>query len=271
MLQKKVRKNICSILILPLIILLLVLVIVLVKNLRHRVSSDILYITPPITSFAGIIEKIESNSIIVKQIFNPSLSSGLPTKELSYKIVVKPETNIFKPFGSVPYLFKTVMSTPLRKTTFVDLHVGEEVNITTNADLRLLEKAEFEAATISYVFPAINSFNAKIIDISQSGETAVLTVDASPRASHTPNQPTTTIFPTIQYEILITSNTEISKLVIPITSKKKPEPKILSVSDLKKEMDIAVYTEGDISQERMVKALLIQPIDKTPPLPPNLF
>jgi len=36
-------------------------------------------------------------------------------------------------------------------------------------------------------------------------------------------------------------------------------------------MYIAVYTEGDISQERMVKALLIQPIDKTPPLPPNLF
>jgi hypothetical protein len=185
----------------------------------------------------------------------------IPPRKLRYKVRVNPKTNIFKPFIPIPYLFKTVSPVPSHQPTFADLKIGDSVSVVTTIDLRLLERPEFEAASINYIYPSINSFDAKIIDISLSGENTVLTVDASPSPQR--GIPLTTLNPQqIQYyEIVVTADTEISRLVNPGDFTKKPQPQRLNIADLKKNTEVTIWTDGDISAKQKTKALLIRPLE----------
>jgi hypothetical protein len=270
---KKNWKNICifSVCIIVLFIVVVTGFICLQLSLQKtHISPDILYITPPTTSFSGVIEEVEDNAIIVGQTVNipkppdspdKSKTPAIPPRKLRYKVIVNPKTNIFKPFIRIPYLFKTVSPAPSHKPTFDDLKIGDFVSVVTTIDLRLLEKPEFEAVSVNYVYPSTNSFAAKIIDIFLSDENTILTVDASPPPPR--GIPLVTLNPQqiLCYEIVITPDTEISRLVSSVDFTKGPQPQRLNVTDLKKNMEVTIYTDGGISTKQRTKALLIRPVD----------
>src|SRR3989338_323307 len=119
------------------------------------VSPDIMYITNPVNSFSGKIEKVEADTIEVSQQFTQNFSPPAvvtpgqtfptpATKSLKYKVKITKNTQISQPPVSVPYLFNTnVIPTP-GKSSVKNLVAGQYVNITSNADLRTIATYEFE-------------------------------------------------------------------------------------------------------------------------------
>ncbi len=247
-------------------------------SIKAVISPDILYITPPVTSFSGIIEKIENNAIIVSKTVSVGKPIDLPDqpnvpvfppKKLSYRVAITPETNFFRPFVPVPYLFKTPDLTSAPKLSMRDLKIGDQVSLVTRTDLRLQKKAEFKADSVNYITPSINGFNAKIVKIYASKEEIVLEVDANPFHSNIietkKNPPENKI-----YKVIITVGTEISRLSPSKEFTEKPLPVKLNHSDLKEGMPVAIFTDGDISTSSETKALLIRPLDLNIPANPYL-
>ena len=81
-----------------------------------------------------------------------------------------------------------------------------------------------------------------------------------PDNSFTPNKE-------INYQIKVTDNTEIARVITLRESPRSPKVEKLTFSDLKKNMHISVYTFEDIAKNRELTALqIIEPIFQ-PPLP----
>lgn len=243
-----------------LLFLLVISFILTSKKAKITVSDNILYLTQPVTTFSGKIEKIEGNTIFVSQTFTlpktnqpQAISASLnqspiplptpQTKTITFKVVITKDTQIAHPSPSIPYLFKS--SSPLLPSPLAvkDLKVGELVTVLTTKDLRTLQGDTIEATSI--ILPLFsNTVSGRIITI--QGNTFTLRV-VFPSAAIT-QPPKETL-----YTITITSDTEISRY----DQSNKPER--LTLSDLNPDMDVTVYTDSDVTTETQLRALRIEP------------
>ena len=201
---------------------------------NQSVSPNILSLTQPVTSLSGVVEKIEGNRLFIN-------------KKIIYQVVVSDKTQIYQP-ASISYLFKTISGTP-PKLTIKDVRVGQHITLDTQTDLRTFTGTIFEATTINLP-PKTNMVKGIITRL--DGNTLIL--KAVPSASTSP------------YTFIITPDTEISHYVnnvstVPGVMPMPPTlPEKLSISDLKKDMQVTVYTNTDVTTSTKGNALRIEPV-----------
>lgn len=227
----------------------------------ESISPNILYITSPVTSLSGKVEKIAGNKITVKMM------------TVTYHVIVTDKTQIYQPPLSIGYLFKTttlpgapVLPTTTSKLTVKDVKIDQLITVNTMNDLRILVGDTFEAVTINLP-PITNTLNGRIISL----EGSVLTVKGFAPVNGGPMNPGNTAArndtPAApqekEYRVTLTSDTEISRMVnesmapvVPIP----PKPEKFTPSDLKKDMRVMVYTAQDVNENSQLTALRIEPI-----------
>lgn len=253
--------------------------------------NDVLYLTNPVTDFSGKIDKISDNSIFVSgkyTITPPPTPINAPTnvpgqvitvppippsKILTYKVNVQPYTVISRPESPVKYLFKITTPTPSPKLTVKDMKADQIVSVSAMNDLRTLKSAEFDASLIK-LLPITNIISGKIVSINVKDGLIVLKAIQPIRPGT--NEPTPEKPKEVEYAISVTSDTEISRMgPIPTpakaTSTPKPaEPLEYQITDLKKDIQITVYTDSDVIENQKLKALMIEPpIDLLPASKPS--
>ena len=259
----------------------------------QTVSPNILYLTSPVNSLSGKVEKIEGNAVSISSQYAllqtapiaitvmPNQPPVMPTpqiKTITYKLLVTDKTQISQPTANINYLFKTITppsapgfptaSTP--NLTVKNIKVGQYITVNSQDDLRTLLKNTFEATMINLP-PIINTLNGKIVNITNN----TLTLKAfAPVAAAPPMIALDTAPPTPQekeYTIYITQDTEISRNVYgtnmtPGEPPTPPKPEKLTLADLKADMRATVYTVEDVIETQTLTALRIEPVASTSPL-----
>ncbi|PIW73514.1 hypothetical protein CO005_01005 [Candidatus Roizmanbacteria bacterium CG_4_8_14_3_um_filter_34_9] len=259
----------------------------------QTVSPNILYLTSPVNSLSGKVEKIEGNAVSISSQYAllqtapiaitvmPNQPPVMPTpqiKTITYKLFVTDKTQISQPASNINYLFKTITpsgapgfptaSTP--NLTVKNIKVGQYITVNSQDDLRTLLKNTFEATMINLP-PIINTLNGKIVNITNN----TLTLKAfAPVAAAPPMIALDTAPPTPQekeYTIYITQDTEISRNVYgtnmtPGEPPTPPKPEKLTLADLKADMRATVYTVEDVIETQTLTALRIEPVASTSPL-----
>ena len=213
---------------------------------RTTISANILYLTQPVTSFTGVVEKKEGNKIIVSQtvlsIQNPRLSPT-PVK-LTYTFLVSKNTSFLRPPVNITFLFTTPPPLKEKKYQLDNITVGSTVTISVLTDLRSLKQPVFEAHNI-FLTAAVNTFTGKIIDKKEG----VIIID-------TPKNE--------KVQVYVTDQTEISRYVFTPPVENQPlqpvRPERMSFKDLTDGMQVAVYTDKDILTEKNLTAVRIEPI-----------
>lgn len=274
-----------KIIIIGVVILGILALLVFSMPSNKAVSPNIMYITQPVSSFSGIVDKINGNNVTISQkltlfqnntaqaplALNPAnQTSPFPTPKtmnVTYNIVITDKTQISQPSPFVNYLFKTVnlpLALPannVSKLTVKDIKVGQMITVNTMKDLRTLVGNTFEATNIS--IPQIaNTLNGKIVSI--DGNIMILkgfAVGASlavPGVASAPQEK--------EYRVNITSDTEISRtsfttpaLLKPGEMPPPPKNEKLSTSDLKNDMQVTVYAAEDVTMSQVLTALRIEP------------
>lgn len=219
-------------------------------------SSNILYLTNPVVSFSGKIDNINGNIITVSQ----DMVFSQKNKKITYKASVNDKTIFSSPPNFIPYLFKQptpASGSAIKQLTIRDLKVGQLVMIGTNTDLRSLNSDQFEATSIS-LLPNITFINGKITAIN-GGELTVRGVTITPPTAIINTQPPKEK----DYIIIVNPNTEISGSSapsVPYDPNKPPKPEKYALSDLKKDMQITVYSEENAETADKLTAQRIEPL-----------
>jgi len=246
------------------------------KEKAPTVSSDILFLTQPIMSFSGKIEKIEGNAIFVSQKLSRQQPIDIPSnfssdetpesvpvvinKIVAYKVIVTDETKITCPSLNIPYLFNKNQE-EIKKFSISDLKPGNKVDINTSTDLRTITNGQFEANAVQ-VRIVFNSLRGKINKIENNKIYLKAVPPIEPELATTVNQ----ISPTPEekeYFIVVSPKTEISSYLVSINNI-NPRPQKHSLSDLKENMQITVYTDVDVAVNQQFTALRIEPVIEIP-------
>lgn len=248
------------------------------------VSPNILFLTSPVTNFSGTVDSVSGNTVTVSQTYSlqpfqagaaPMVAerpdapiSPMPTpisKKLTYRVTVGSNTQINRPPIMVNYLFLTPSPTPVSKLTISDIKKGQMITIGSNVDLRTLTDNQFEAVNIQLP-PIVNTLNGRIVAVSGNSLTVKSSTAAVPIAESVAEDK--------EYKITVTDSTEISRYKpmtgTPDPSKPAPpmpEKEKLSLSDLKKDMQVTVWTDDDVTTVPSLTALRIEPFIISPPAP----
>lgn len=234
-------------------------------------SSDILYFTMPVMSFAGTVEKIEGNTMILTQkvtlqqrppvpIALPGTTvSPIPTpiqKIITLKVQFDKNVVVSKYPETVFYLFKKVTPT-MEKPSINDVRPGLRVSVMTDSDLRLASSTLPKAVSIT-IQPVSGIVSGKITDVKNN----ILTMRGISLSTALPGQSVTA--KETDYTVTVTDDTEISRneFSTPAVDPSKmvpPTPVKVSLSELKKDMQITVYTNVDVTTTTSLTALRIEP------------
>lgn len=205
------------------------------EPVQKSISPYILSLTQPIKTFTGIVEKKEANSILVQ-----STSST----NLKYTFTINENTSFLRPPATIPFLFATPIPVREKKYQLNDIVVGSIVTVATNSDLRLSQMSVIEAKNI-FLPSAVNMFTGTISDIKDN----LITISMEKNK---------------KIGVTITTQTEISRYVFtPPIENQPPQPIRLeknTLADLKKGMQLTVYTDQDIVTGKNITALRIEPI-----------
>lgn len=215
-------------------------------------SSTILFLTQPVKTFSGIIEKIDGDTLIISQ--NMTMNSA--TQKVTYRVITDKNTLIEQPESPIPYLFAKTAGAGNMKKTIKDLKVGQAAVVNTDEDLRTLTSQEFKATRVTLNAIA-NTLSGPVFDV--GGNTLIIkTIPPFTPVSETPKER--------NYRIKITSNTEISRSAADGT------PVRLTLNDLKRNMWVVAYTDGDVNSGTDFTALRIDPsisVEAPTPTPTN--
>lgn len=202
-------------------------------------NSIILFLTQPVKTFSGIIEKIDGDTLTISQ----NMTAGSVTKKITYRIIVDKNTVIEQPESPIPYLFAKTAGAGSKKKTIKDLKVGQAAVINTDEDLRTLTSQEFKATRITLNAIA-NTLSGPVFDV--GGNTLIIkTIPPFTPISETPKER--------NYRVKVTNNTEISRSAADGT------PVRLTLNDLKRNMWVVAYTDGDLNSGTDFTALRIDP------------
>jgi len=266
------------------LLLIFVLLSLLKLNPKNQsISPNILSLTQPVTYFSGKVEKISGNTLTVTQSITstqPMLpptanpSGPIPTPKITtvtYSVLVSDTTQISQSTSYTPYLIKTNKPETEMKTpstlSIKNIKVGQYISVSTLEDLRTLKGNTLKATMIN--LPQIaNYLNGKIVSVAGNA----LTIKAFAPSAGGPMGTADTAASAPQekdYVITLTSATEISYMpynagMPTAETATPPKAKVLTVSDLKKDMQVTVYTAEDVIESSKLSALLVNPIMPIP-------
>jgi hypothetical protein len=202
-------------------------------------GTNIFFLTQPVKTFSGVIEKIEGDSVTVSQ----NMTNGSVTQNISYRVITDKNTVIEQPESPVPYLFAKTADAIKKKKTIKDLKVGRAAVVNTDEDLRALTSPEFRATRITLGSIA-NTLSGKVFDV--NGNTLIIrAIPSSSPGSDSPKEK--------NFRVKITDNTEISRSAADGT------PVRLTLDDLKRNIWVIVYTDGDLNSGTEFTALRVDP------------
>lgn len=101
-------------------------------------SPNILYVTQPVNSISGKLEKIEKDNIIISRQIDSTAS--IPGKTISYKVLTTDKT-----------IFIRLSAPNIKSITLKELTLGKTVDVVSKVDLRILKDNQFEALSISEI------------------------------------------------------------------------------------------------------------------------
>ena len=234
------------------------------KSKDIYISKDILSLTQPVLSIIGKIESINENEVTITKTENilaipidPSESPSPSTTPLTYIAQVTDNTQIKNIPTTMIYFFRSPTLLPQQKLDISYLQVGQLITIDSTSDLRTIKGNKFEALTIS--LPQIKNMITGVIT---SIDNDILTLKAFPPTGLA--DPTKPLPEQKEYKINVTSDTEISRMAYSNTSvasvSNPGKPQLFSLSDLKKDMQISVFADQDLSTVNQFKALRIEPL-----------
>lgn len=248
---------------------------------KQSISPNILALTQPVTYFSGKVEKISGNTLTVTQsitstqpMLPPTANPGapLPTPKITtvtYSVLVSDTTQISQSTSYTPYLIKTNKpeTAPVSKLSIKNIKVGQYVSVSILEDLRTLKGNTLKATMINLP-QIVNYLNGKIVSVAGNA----LTIKAFAPSAGGPMGTADTAASAPQekdYVITLTSATEISYMpynagMPTAETATPPKAKVLTVSDLKKDMQVTVYTAEDVIESSKLSALLVNPIMPIP-------
>lgn len=213
-------------LVLVVALIFLLIGILMLKNPSPIPTTRILQLTTAVYSISGTITKVEKNAIIIK--FN----------SLIYKVKIGKKTQMIQPTFIIPYVFKSQVTIG-PKLEFNNLEVGNNVAIDTDKDLRILQKPEFEAKSITLTSPISRIITGVVKEVDDNK----MIINGSISAFIPPG-------PTAKpadYAITFSSDTEITD-----TANKK-----VSAKNLVKNLNIVAYSMTNFSLHKNGSALKI--------------
>ena len=242
------------------------------KKPAYSVSPDILFLTQPVYYFLGKVENVSGSVVTVSQNFTLSQNTPAPlptpvSKTLKYEVTVNINTSITQPSAMVNYLFKNTPPPAQLKLNIKNIKAGQYVMVNSKEDLRALPENKFTAVSVQLSQP-VNSLWGKIIKVYDNG--IVLKAQEPRRGTLVPN---TTPGKEKEFIITLNSDTEISRYETsaPPTNPaeiKPLKPVKMSLSDLKENTQITVYTAEDVIESKELTALRIEPILPSPSATP---
>ncbi len=255
------------------------------KKPKQTLSSDILFLTQPVMSFSGKVEKVTGNIVTVSQTFTlsetnnmmppplvnpiaaPSLIPTPVSKTIIYEFIVSGQTQLTRPEPMVNYLFNTITPPPA-KLGIGNIKTGQYITLATKSDLRTLNANRVEAVSIQLP-QRLNVLNGKIVRVSDSS----LIIKAFSPQAMMPGQASYPAPVEKEYTVIINQDTVISRygqVAYALTTKPEdmrlPPSEKLGVSDLKTDMQIAVWTAEDVTESKTLTALRLEP-NMLPPTP----
>jgi len=229
-------------------------------------SRNIMYLTQPIYFFTGVVDKVEGNIITLSQKQVPTPK----TVTLSYRVTVSNKTQYAQPMMNTMYLFKTAEPISPPKASLKDIKVGATISVNSAIDLRTLEGSSFDAVSIN-LSQKITILNGKIAAVNGN----IITLKAFPpmimgmypgsMIGVTPIPPQEK-----EYTITLTQGTEISRYVYNNSASSAammvaPKAERVAQTDLKKDMQVTVYTDADVTRGSVFTALRIEPMMSATP------
>ncbi|MBI4973554.1 hypothetical protein HZC27_03020 [Candidatus Roizmanbacteria bacterium] len=241
------------------IIVLVVLLIILGAGAlkKNNVSlngpaSTILFLTQPVKTFSGIIEKVDGDTLTVSQ----NMTMNSVTQKITYNVITDKNTVIEQPESPIPYLFAKTMNATNKQKTIKDLKVGQAAVLNTDEDLRTLSSQEFKATRIT-LNAIMNTLSGPVFDV--GGNTLIIkTIPPFTPVSETPKER--------NYRVKITNDTEISRIAA------DGSPVRLTLNDIKRGVWVVAYTDGDVNTGTDFTALRIDPsisVEAPTPTPTN--
>lgn len=219
-------------------------------NKTPVISSDVLILTSPVFNIEGNVDKVNGKVILV----NKEISSG---KSKIFTVNTTDKTTISMSPVTIPYLFKKTTSTNGRAMSLSEIQPGDYVSVLTTSDLRIMSTGGITATSIN-VSKVVSAISGKIFSINNNQIRIHMT--ASSRAT------SNNVFPLGVYPnspdirdivVVINQDTEISTTISGKASESAVNSK-LSIADLKNDMNVTVFTEGDLnSNSSRYNALLI--------------
>jgi len=195
----------------------------------------------------GKVEKIQGNTLLLKEIVNFQIPPSIEKKETFTITLIKDIQVTYPSPLSIPLIYRPNLTIPL-KASINNIKRGQQVDIFLDKDSLKKTVPEFKAVLI-LLPPITNVIRGKITNI----EGNILKVDGV--VLHPTNS-----YENQEYRVTLNKNTEISGY-LPLTNYEKPPQKVkYKVTDLKKNMFVTVYTNVDVEKSSEMIAYRIEPI-----------
>lgn len=198
-----------------------------------NISPDILFLTSPVYSFDGVIDKTGTDSITVSKqvsINSIAMEAGNPAlanpeiRKITYTFSITPETRLDKISSFMPTFIPPSTPSATPQITLTDFKSGQSVSVISKEDLRTVTSGKTVAVSITKSAGTVTA-SGIISELTSN----LLTLKAGPPSLPEP----------MDIKISINSQTEI-------ISGSGTTQKKASISDLKQGTLVTIYTEDDM-------------------------
>lgn len=237
----------------------------------------------PIYSFSGIVERATDKDVWLKQEVNPSsammppipaMANATPTptpqkpRVITLHLKISDTTSVSRQTSLIPYLLKQntpPMTPPTSEKAKVQ--AGDTISFTSTTDLRTTNPDNVPVNSIS-ISPEPNMINGRVVSISGN------TIKMKGIYNTSMPMPMTTPIPEKEYTVTVDKDTEISQysMMAAAATNQTNQNKRLSISDIKTDMNLTVYSDQNVAKSTTITAKLIivpqsMPTPATPPVP----
>lgn len=216
----------------------------------YEVSPETAYLTLPVTSFSGIVEKIDGNTVTVSRDAAAPQDSAittvpLPQKKLTYKITVTSQTRFNRMVTPADYEQKTGLPMKNGNPGVADLKKDQLVSVTSSSDLRFLKKNAFTATSIE--LPALQKSISGRLEKTGNG---TLTIATMPTAPDTAGGVAPGLVQTAKRTIYISPSVKVVKNTYIIDPASTPKPESGTVEAIPPGTQVSVYLKNSAEDER---------------------
>ncbi len=178
----------------------------------------------------------------------------------TYKVIINKDTQFIGQILAKPIYLQSTITQP-QTLNLTDFKVGDNIIIKTSLNLRNPSIKEIPALSIQ--FPAyFDTLYGKLLQVG-TDTIVIRAIDPTSLARVVNPERPSEIYVEKDYTIKISSETQVFKVILPPDNPTKPSSEIASLSDLKKDQKVRVYSDTDVTATDQITAKYIE-IDTSP-------